>query len=83
MADPLPCPGCTIRILSMFTNTSLAGGPGRFSAMKMANLASPSGWRCRDQTQSPQFFAVQINFKNRWDQAKRNRSIHKAAKAAE
>ena len=40
MADPLPCPGCTIKIWSIFTKTSRAGGPGRFNAMKTAILAS-------------------------------------------
>jgi hypothetical protein len=36
MAEPLPCPCCTIRIWSTFTKTSFAGGPGRFNAIKTA-----------------------------------------------
>src|ERR1700716_382371 len=40
MADPVPCPGWTIRISSTFTKTSRAGGPGRFSTTKMAIPAS-------------------------------------------
>jgi hypothetical protein len=52
MADPLPCPGWTIKIWSIFTRTSLAGGPGRFNAMKTAMQAS-AGITDRHHTDRP------------------------------
>jgi hypothetical protein len=57
-----------------------------FQCDKNSQSDLPSGWRCRrrldtlftcDKTQRPQLFTVQINFHNREDQKKRNRSIHK------
>src|ERR1700688_2467199 len=40
IAEPVPCPGWTIRISSRLTRTSRVGGPGRFNTMKMAILVS-------------------------------------------
>jgi hypothetical protein len=36
IAEPVPCPGWTIKISSRFTKTSRAGGPGRFNTKKQS-----------------------------------------------